>query len=196
MTPISKCLLIKLRNYFFIIMLSIFFFYGGVASVFAELPADLAQGIGILSEYKSNAEQQARILVGLAAEKDITKDDYLKGQSLYAQAKAGFDGWIDQLIFEIQSCKSTVLSPQYETIQAAAKAKGDAFTQFVQEQFLGERRGEIGEEFKSTFASIKEVGQHIVTGFNEMVGGPSRAEVIHQLQEYKWEEFHNIEKSL
>jgi len=85
---------------------------GGEAGGATELPPDVTKEIGILSQYKSNAEQQARILVGLAAEHDITKEDYRIGQSLYAEAKAAFDGWIDQLIFEVQSPKKWKLNEQ------------------------------------------------------------------------------------
>jgi hypothetical protein len=163
--------------------------------VCAELPSDLAQGIGVLSEYKSNAEQHAQILVGLATEEDITKDEYRKGQSLYAQAKAGFDGWIDQLIFVVQSGKTQLLSPQYESIQMEAKAKGDAFTKYVQEQFLGNPRGEVGDAFKSVFASINDVARGIVKGFSN-VSPTDQPEVIKKLEGYKWPEFRTIEQGL
>jgi len=171
------------------------FFVGGMMPACAELPSDLAQGIGVLSEYKSNAEQQAQILVGLAADEDITKDVYRKGQSLYAQAKAGFDGWIDQLIFEVQSGKTELLSPQYESIQMEAKVKGDAFTKYVQKQFLGNPRGEVGDAFKSVFASINDVAIGIVKGFSN-VGPTEQPEVIKKLEGYKWPEFHTIEQRL
>ncbi len=184
-----------LPHLLFTIVLTLFLFSGG-SPVFAELPSDLAQGIGILSEYKSNAEQQARILVGLAAEEDISKDDYRKGQSLYAQAKAAFDGWIDQLVFEIQSGKTALLSPQYETVKEAAKAKGDTFTKYVQEQFLGKsRRGEVADVFKSLFASITDVGRAVKNGFSQ-ASAPDQAQAIKKLEAYKWSPFHVIEQSL
>ena len=163
--------------------------------VCAEGSATLAQGIGILSEYKSNAEQQARILVGLVTGEDITKENYRKGQSLYAEAKASFDGWIDQVIFEVQAGKTEMLSPQYEIIQKTAKAKGDAFTQFVREQFLGNPRGEIGESFKSMFAKIQEVGQLIFQGLRQ-ASSPDKTETIRKLETYKWSPFHLIEQSI
>jgi hypothetical protein len=168
---------------------------GRIMPVFAELPSDLAQGIGVLSEYKSNAEQQAQILVGLAADEDITKDEYRQGQSLYAQAKAGFDGWIDQLIFEVQSGKTELLSPQYESIQVEAKVKGDAFTKYVQKQFLGNPRGEVGDGFKSAFATIKEGALSILKGFSK-VSTTDQPEVIKKLEGYKWPEFRIIEQRL
>ena len=168
---------------------------GGIMPVCAELPSDLAQGIGVLSEYKSNAEQHAQILVGLETEEDITKDEYRKGQSLYAQAKAGFDGWIDQLIFEVQSGKTELLSPQYESIQMEAKVKGDAFTKYVQKQFLGNPRGEVGDAFKSVFASINDVARAIVKGFSN-VSPTDQPEVIKKLEGYKWPEFRAIEQRL
>jgi hypothetical protein len=167
---------------------------GGAATVVAELPSDLAQGIAILSDYKSNAEAQARILVGLAADHDITKADYRTGQSLYAEARAAFDGWIDQLIFEVQSPKTDGLSHQYETIQKNAQTKGDAFVTFVQHQFLGHsRRGETADTFKSVFTSMKDAGQFLWKGLSHG-GGPDRSHVIEHLQAYKWSAFERIEQ--
>ena len=168
---------------------------GRIMPAYAELPSDLAQGIGVLSEYKSNAEQQAQILVGLAADEDITKDVYRQGQSLYAQAKAGFDGWIDQLIFEVQSGKTELLSPQYESIQMEAQAKGDDFTKYVQKQFLGNPRGEVGDTLKSVFASINDVAKTIVKDFPK-VSPTEQPEVIKKLEGYKWPEFRTIEQRL
>jgi hypothetical protein len=179
-----------------LIILHLLFFIGlpgGVPTTLAELPPDLSTGIGILAEYKSNAEGQAQILVGLAAENDITKDDYRKGQSLYAQAKAGFDGWIDQLVFEIQSGPIEGLSPNHEAIQEKAKAKGDAFTKYVQVLLGKGSRGEIGRTFKSVFASIQEVATSIAEGFTKVPPAEQPA-VINKLEEYKWPEFHTIEE--
>jgi hypothetical protein len=159
----------------------------------AELPSDLAQGIAILSEYKSSAEQHARLLAGLAAAHDITKENYRAGQSLYAEAKAAFDGWIDQLIFEVQSPKTAGLSLQYDTMQEKAQSKGDAFVKFVRQQFLGDgRRGETAEVLKSVFASMKEVGQSIWKGVTH-INGVDRTQVINQLQAYKWSPFQRLE---
>lgn len=178
------------------LILAILLLCGEAVSASAELPVNLIQAIGILAEYKSNAEQQARILVGLAADGDISKNNYRKGQSLYGQAKAAFDGWIDRLVFEIHARQSDHLPPDYDIIQKAAKAKGDAFTFFVQEEFLGEsRRGEVARSFKSLFASITDVGQLVVNGYAQS-STPARAEAIEKLESYKWPAFHIIEQNL
>ena len=195
MSQLTNRLIPQLRMVLCVFIMILVFSGGGMMSAYAELPSDLAQGIGVLSEYKSNPEQQAQILVGLATEEDITKDDYRQGQSLYAQAKAGFDGWIDQLIFEVQSGKTELLSPQYESIQMEAKAKGDAFTKYVQKQFLGNPRGEVGDAFKSVFGSLNDVAKSIVNGFSK-VSPTEQPEVIKKLEGYKWPEFHTIEQRL
>jgi hypothetical protein len=160
----------------------------------AELPSDLAQGIATLSEYKSSAEQHARILVGLAAAHDITTKNYRTGQSLYAEAKAAFDGWIDQLIFEVQSSKTGGLSRQYDTMQEKAQRKGDTFVNFVRQQFLkDQRRGETGDVLQSVFASMKKAGEFIWKGVTH-VSGPDRTQLIEQLQAYKWSAFQRLEQ--
>ena len=195
--------MIKLPNYLFflcrsvafLVVLTLLVVVVGSPPVLAEVQDDLAQGYAILAKYKSSAEGQAKILVGLDAEEDISKKEYRKGQSLYVEAKAGFDGWIDQLIFLFQAGKTELLSPQYESIQREAKTKGDAFTKYVQDLFLGNPRGEVGDGFKSVFASIKEVGSSMLKGFTK-VSPTEQPEVIKKLEGYKWPEFHIIKKSL
>ena len=189
-------LILQLQVVLCVFLLGPVFSGGRVMPVCAELPSDLAQAIGVLSEYKSNAEQQAQILVGLAAEDDITKEDYRKGQSLYAEAKAGFDGWIDQLIFEVQSGKTELLSSQYESIQMEAKAKGDAFIKWLQKEFLGSPRGELGDANKGVFSvSFNDLARAIVKGISNL-SPTEQPEVIKKLEGYKWPEFRIIEKRL
>lgn len=196
MSGLTNRLIPQLRVALCVLMLVSVFCPGWIMHAWAELPSDLAQGIGVLSEYKSNAEQQAQFLVVMAADEDINKDDYRNGQSLYAEAKAGFDGWIDQLVFEIQSGTTEATAPNREAIQEKAKAKGDKFTRYVQEQFSKKNRGgEVGDIFKSVFASINEVAISIVKGFSK-VSPTDQPEVIKKLEGYKWPEFHSIEQGL
>ena len=195
MFQLTNRLIPHLRMVLCVFMLLPIFSSGGIMPAYAELPSDLAQGIGILSKYKSSAEGQAQILVWLAAENEITKDEYRKGQSLYVEAKAGFDGWIDQLIFEVQSGKTELLSPQIESIQLEAKVKGDAFTKYVQKKDLGNLRGGVGDGFKSAFDSLKEGALSILKGFSK-VSPTDQPEVIKKLEGYKWPEFHTIEQRL
>jgi hypothetical protein len=164
----------------------------GSATAGAELPSELAQGVAILSEYKSSAEQHARILIGLADAHDITRENYRMGQSLYAEAKGAFDGWIDQLIFKVQSPNMRGLSNQYAMMQEKAQGKGDAFITFVRRQFLG-RRGDTADAMKSVFASMKEVGQSIWNGVTQ-VSAPDRILVMERLQGYKWSPFQGLEQ--
>lgn len=164
---------------------------GGIAPIHAGLPVDLSKGIGVLAEYESNARQHARTLVRLAANDAITSDDYHKGQSLYAEAKAGFDGWIDQLVFEIKFGSKGAPSPTHQAIEERARAKGNAFVEFVRKQNPGSgnrTRGPIADKIKSVFAMI-------VTGTTN-VSSSEQTTVIQKLQAYKWPEFHAFETSL
>jgi hypothetical protein len=79
-------------------------------------------------------------------------------------------------------------------MQEKAQIKGDAFVQFVRQQFLGDgRRGETAEVLKSVFASMKEVGKSIWQGVAH-VRGPDQTYVIEQLQGYKWAPFQGLEQ--
>jgi hypothetical protein len=168
-------------------------FFRVAAPVWADLPSDLVQGIGMLSQYRSNAEYYARALIGLAASHEITKQDYRRGQSLYAEARAAFDGWIDQLMFEVQAGGANGLSHQYETMEEVAQTKGNTFIAFAREQFQGQSRGIAADALRSSFATMREVGQGIVKGFTQ-VSGPERQQVMAQLQGYKWPAFEMIEQ--
>lgn len=168
---------------------------GGVSQAYAKLPADLNKGINILAEYKSNAKQHAQLLVNLAACEEITKDTYYLGQSLYAQAKAGFDGWIDQLVFEIESGTLETLTPTHKAIQENAKAKGDEFVEHVLKQIQSSTRGPTARKMISIFESIKEVALLIARDITK-VSPTEQSEVIQKLKGYKWPAFHTIEESL
>ena len=147
----------------------------------------------MLSEHRSFAEENARILVGLAKDHDITLEEYRMGQSLYAEAKAAFDGWIDQLVFEIQAGNQNQPSHQYETLETRAIATGDKFTMFVKELFLGQsRRGKTGDLLVSFFAKIKDAGRAVLNGLKD-TSRPEQERVIAQLKGYKWPTFETFE---
>jgi len=144
----------------------------------------------MLTKYKSNAEGHARILVHLAENDEITKDAYYKGQSLYAKAKAEFDGLIDQLVFEIEFGAKQTSYPFHEAFGEKAKAKSDAFERYVQKQFPGSQngtRGLVADELKKVFEVI--AASFSKKSFTEQTAS------IKMLEEYKWPEFHTIVES-
>ncbi len=160
--------------------------------IWAESPSEMENAIGVLAQYKSYAEQQARNLTTLATAKEITEDQYRAGQILYMEAKASFDGWIEQLIFEIRSGLTDKGSPHYETMRETAQIKGDAFSTFVNKYFLPKRRrGAVGDLLKSFFANMKDVGPSIMKGFVNG-GNADRTYIIEQIKGAKWRAFAEI----
>jgi len=61
---------------------------------------DLAEAVGTLAREKSAAEQYA-VVLSMAAKQDMPR--YLRGISLYADAKSEFDGLVTQLVFDLKS---------------------------------------------------------------------------------------------
>jgi len=150
----------------------------------------------MLSEHRSFAEESARILVDVAKKHEATLEEYRMGQSLYAEAKAAFDGWIDQLVFEIQAGNQNQPSHQYETLETRAIATGDKFTLFVKELFLRgySRRGRTGDLVVSFFEKLKDGGRAVLNGLKD-TSGPEQERVIAQLKGYKWPPFETFERA-
>lgn len=173
-----------------ILFLDCFFVGGSLAA--AEIPADLGKSIGVVAEYKSNAEDQAQMLVIMFNDESINKTTYRQGQSLYAEAKSGFDGLIDQLIFDIQYGNTEALSPKFEGIQLAAKSTGDRFIEFVQKQLYPDQsRGLTAGRMRRLFETIREVGISIMRG-SIKADDSARSKIINQLEQYKWSPFETI----
>jgi hypothetical protein len=181
------------RHPLVLIVLYLFFFIGlpgSVSSTLAGPPADLSDGIGVFGKYKSIAENQADLLVRLEADNEITKDDYRKGQSLYAQAKAEFDGLIDQLVFEIEFGAKATLPSISEAILEKAIEKGDEFLNFVDEQAHGTEDMTRGFGSKTIRCIFDLIVAAITNG-----SSTEQLDLIKKLEEYKWLKFHAIEKS-
>ncbi len=157
-----------------------------------ELPPDLGKSIGKFAKYKSNAQEKAQMLILLFNDETIDRMTYRQGQLLYAEAKASFDGLIDELIFDINNGNTEAQSPQFEGVQKAAKSTGDRFIEFVRKQFFRKQgRGETADRMKSLFETIREVGISIIDG-SIKADDSDRSKITSQLEGYKWLPFEAI----
>jgi hypothetical protein len=101
-------------------------------------PASLPQAVGVLGREKSAAEQYGVILATIG-KKDV--NTYLRGVTLYADAKAEFDGLIDQIRFSLREHHDPTKSDAFERTLRSAAEKRIAFTNFVSTDVIGKIEG-------------------------------------------------------
>jgi hypothetical protein len=84
----------------------------------------LAEAIGVLSHERGLAEQGASFLRGHAP-------DDVEGRALYAQAKAAFDGLIDQLLADLAQGRDPQTTPELRAQVERAVEQRLAFSRHV-----------------------------------------------------------------
>jgi hypothetical protein len=92
----------------------------GASRTAAAQESGLSGAIRRLAEERSQAEAAVSLL------KKLEPDD-LQGRALYAQAKAGFDGLIEQLLADLAQGQDPDVSPAFRASLDAAAAKRAAF---------------------------------------------------------------------
>jgi len=100
-------------------------------------PTTLSEAIRVLERERSAAEAYA-VMLDTHGKKDVTR--YVQGIRLYAEAKAEFDGLIEQLKFDIGEGRDPKDSKFGQMLEAAA-SKRIAFTSFVTNDVLGDVQG-------------------------------------------------------
>jgi hypothetical protein len=101
-------------------------------------PDPLAEAMGALAREKSAAEQYA-VVLATVGKKDMTT--YLRGISLYADAKAEFDGLIAQLATGLREGRDPTTSEAFKQALQRAAEKRIAFTTFVTNDVIGKSEG-------------------------------------------------------
>jgi hypothetical protein len=93
---------------------------GAWATTAAAQEPGLSEAIGRLAQERSQAEEVAALL------KKFESGD-MDGRALYAQAKAAFDGLIEQLLTDLAQGRDPKVSPAFRASLDAAAAKRAAF---------------------------------------------------------------------
>ncbi len=169
----------------------------GVVSIAAcSAPADkdkaFAEAIGTLAKEQSVAESYVLLL------EDFGKADprrYARGIQLYAEAKAEFDGLIEQLKYNLTRGNPPNTSPAFETVLRRAAQQRVAFTSHVTE-LLGDgegRRAAAGviTSVTALIPALTDAGKTIWQEYRA-VKDARRKEMISQLEALKWRPYHEV----
>ena len=154
----------------------------------AQLPSG---AIGILSEQKSNAERDAFILVGLFESQDISDQEFIVGQSLYAEAKGAFDGWLDQLKQDLDGGREIDASQQYAVTLKQASEKGDSFRAYVRKKFISNPRGEVAAMISRFLESLTRAGEEVRKEYQAREQH-QKEKLLQRLEEFKWRSFEQV----
>jgi hypothetical protein len=167
----------------------------------AVSPANpLAEAIGYLKKEQSLAESYAGLLKGFGKQ-DIAM--YARGIQRYAEAKAEFDGLLEQLLAAIRQRESPDSSPAFQQKLETAAQRRVAFTEFIAQEVLskvpeGTRSladilkipGVIGGVTELATA-LKGAGLAIWQGYHQS-GDQERAVLVSQLEALRWKPFQEI----
>jgi hypothetical protein len=117
---------------------------------------------------------------------------YAKGVTLYAEAKAEFDGLIAELEHELEQARPP---DQSENLEAALKdtvAKRVAFTSFVTDTLVppteGAQKGIVGDFIKAGGDLIKALTDAGIAIWRELrsSGEARRKEIMQELESLRW----------
>jgi hypothetical protein len=157
--------------------------------IFAEEASD---GIRVMAREKSLAEQFLVIMNDLG-KKDMTQ--YAEGVTLYAQAKADFDGLITQLEDELVQSKPPNESGKFESVLNEAVAKRVAFTSFVADTIIPHtdttQKSIVGDFIKGGAELIKVLSTAGIAIWHEYrsAGDTRRNEIKQELETLRWPAF-------
>ena len=182
----------------------------GLSFLLASLPPaglsqanPLAEAMAQLKKEQSLAESYAGLLKGFGKQDLAT---YARGIRLYAEAKAEFDGLIEQFLTALRQRESPDTSTTFQHKLEQAAQQRVAFTEFIAQEVLskvpeGTRSlaailtipGIIGG-VKELATTLKDVGQAIWQVYSQS-GEQERAAIVSQLEALRWKPFEEI-KSL
>jgi len=153
---------------------------------------DTSDGIRVMAREKSLAEQFL-VIMNDFGQRDIGQ--YAKGVTLYAEAKAEFDGLIAELELELEQARPPDQSERFEAALKDAVAKRVAFTSFVTDTLVphteGAQKGIVGDFIKGGGDLIKALTDAGIGIWREYRSGSEarRKEIMQELESLRWPQF-------
>jgi hypothetical protein len=160
----------------------------------------LAEATGYLKKEQSLAESYAGLLKGFGRQDIAT---YARGIQLYAEAKAEFDGLIEQILAALRQGESPDTSAAFQQKLEKAAKQRVAFTDFIGQEVLSK----VPEGTKSLAAilkipgviggvtelasALKDAGRAIWQGYRQS-SEQERAAIVSQLETLRWKPFEEI----
>jgi hypothetical protein len=160
----------------------------------------LSEAMAYLKKEQSLAESYAGLLKGFGKQ-DVAI--YARGIQLYAEAKAEFDGLLEQLLAALRQGESSDTSAAFQRKLETAAQRRVAFTEFISQEVLskapeGTRSlaailkipGVIGG-VTEVGKALKDAGGSIWQGYRQS-GEQERAALVTQLEGLRWRPFEAI----
>lgn len=181
-----------LKRWVFCLGLS-FVVFSTSGPVCGRIPDQLLNELETIGQQKSRGEDFARRLKEAHGKKKISEQDLGRGESLYIDAKAGFNAWIDRVKIDLKGGRSHDLSPKARASLQLALEKGEKFTGYVDKLLYGEERGAVP---LATLAAglVRALSPAVanICGGYQGAEPPEREEIINALEELKWQPFNQI----
>ena len=150
----------------------------------------LTESIGTLKETRVKAEHWAGVLKGL--QPTLSRSEAQQGVKYYVEGKAAIDGWLEQMVAELETGGSTTPSPgqQQALEQAALKAK--TFMEYVAALGQDQQRGDWLSLIPSALTAVIEAGVTLWREFRA-IGREQRQSLIARLEALRWPTFESID---
>ncbi|ETW95524.1 MAG: hypothetical protein ETSY1_30235 [Candidatus Entotheonella factor] len=152
-----------------------------------------SKAIRVLARERSQAESYVS-LIHTVAKAEVSK--YARGILLYADAKAEFDGLIEQMKADLTRGKSPDTSSDFQKQLQQAVDRRTAFTTYVSEQIVGDEEGRKGAVTGAATAVtlLTLLGKASLTIWKEFrqVSDTRKKAILTQLDVLKWRAFHEI----
>jgi hypothetical protein len=154
----------------------------------------MSEGFRVMAREKALAEQFL-VIMNDFGRKDITQ--YVRGITLYAEAKAEFDGLLTELEHELEQAMAPNQSEKFAAVLEEAVAKRVAFTSFVTDTLIPHTDGAqrrfvvIGDFIKGAAELVRVLADAGLAIWHEFRSGNEarRKEIKQELESLRWPQF-------
>ena len=149
----------------------------------------LLESLGTLREYRVKAEHWAGVLKGL--QPGLSKSESRQGVTYYVEAKAAVDGWLEQILAELEAGRDATPSPRQQQALEQAALKATTFMDYVAALGDDQKRGDWLSVIPSALAALVEAGITVWREFRSM-SKDQRQALIARLETLRWPAFDGI----
>jgi len=154
-----------------------------------------SEAINHLKKEQSQAETYAVVMNVMKPVGTTDLNKYARGILLYGDAKAEFDGLIEQMKAELMSGNAPETSPKFEQVLHNAVDRSVAFKTYVANEFVGTDEGKkgLGKVLlgKDLLPLLIDTAKGIWTEYRE-ASKERKQEILAQLDALKWKPFHEL----
>lgn len=154
-----------------------------------DIHPDTSNAIGTISEKKSLVEGNVSQIKNYFSK---NTEQYKKANKLYIEAKAAFDGWIDQFKFDLTANTDIATSDKYKKSLNKASEKGDVFLKYADSIIFKETKSKaVITAVTSILPFLTDAGIKIWEQYR-MAAKERREEIRKDLDNLKWKAFDKI----